>query len=280
VDNRDLPTSLERSRSRPRAVRKRVKELLGDAPNRLRDRRPSEPPDPVLHVKPICKASSAGATSGFRSTATSAYRDEPEADSSASTSANAYECMRANQLRPRARVRPVLWQDDGFRTDSPTPQLCTKTSTRHDLRAGRRRVRRRWPLRGRAPAQSGREVGGMRPRASEHPRSGHLMAESAGGLAQSPPFRATAVDRWEPAGEKGRPTAPQRWSMTAQSTTHCLPANLALGEPLRLRALLVLGESAQARASYRLYDIPLCRLAQLLALNNPREAVQRLRLSV
>ena len=97
--------------------------------------------------------------------------------------------------------------------------------------------------------------------ARERPtRKGSLMAEVCTLDWHIAPFRADRwLDLWEPAAARMPAYGAKSWSLTRSiDDPLALPADLDLGEPRRLRTLLVLGgDRAPARAVIDLYDKPL-----------------------
>ena len=75
-------------------------------------RRPSRPR--CFVVKPFGKVVICGATSGYNLDFDVRYLWMRQKQIIGSHFANAYECMRANQLMAEGKIRPVLWQTMGF----------------------------------------------------------------------------------------------------------------------------------------------------------------------
>jgi crotonyl-CoA carboxylase/reductase len=98
-----------------RGFAKRVKELLGDAPDIVFEHvgRASFPTS-VFVVKPFGKVVICGATSGFQLDFDVRYLWMRQKQIIGSHFANAYQCMRANQLMAEGKIRPVLWRTMGF----------------------------------------------------------------------------------------------------------------------------------------------------------------------
>jgi crotonyl-CoA carboxylase/reductase len=65
-------------------------------------------------VKPFGKVVICGATSGYELDFDVRYLWMRQKQIIGSHFANAYECMRANQLMAEGKIRPVLWQAMGF----------------------------------------------------------------------------------------------------------------------------------------------------------------------
>ena len=98
-----------------RKFAKRVKEILGDAPDIVFEHVGQATfPTSVFVVKPFGKVVICGATSGFNLDFDVRYLWMRQKQIIGSHFANAYECMRANQLMAEGKIRPVLWQTMGF----------------------------------------------------------------------------------------------------------------------------------------------------------------------
>ncbi|MBA2240161.1 MAG: crotonyl-CoA carboxylase/reductase [Solirubrobacterales bacterium] len=98
-----------------RAFGKRVGELLGDAPDIVFEHVGQATfPTSVLVVKPFGKVVICGATSGYNLDFDVRYLWMRQKQIIGSHFANAYECMRANQLIAEGKIRPVLWRAMGF----------------------------------------------------------------------------------------------------------------------------------------------------------------------
>jgi crotonyl-CoA carboxylase/reductase len=98
-----------------RAFTKRVKEILGDAPDIVFEHVGQATfPTSVLVVKPFGKVVICGATSGYNLDFDVRYLWMRQKEILGSHFANAYECMRANRLMAEGKIRPVLWQAMGF----------------------------------------------------------------------------------------------------------------------------------------------------------------------
>jgi crotonyl-CoA carboxylase/reductase len=94
---------------------KRVTEILGDAPDIVFEHVGQATfPTSVFVVKPFGKVVICGATSGYTLDFDVRYLWMRQKQIIGSHFANAYECMRANQLMAEGKVRPVLWQTMGF----------------------------------------------------------------------------------------------------------------------------------------------------------------------
>ncbi|HEU5105356.1 MAG TPA: zinc-binding dehydrogenase, partial [Solirubrobacterales bacterium] len=98
-----------------RAFSNRVKEILGDAPDIVFEHVGRATfPTSVLTVKPFGKVVICGATSGYQLDFDVRYLWMKQKQIIGSHFANAYECMRANQLMAEGKVRPVLSETMGF----------------------------------------------------------------------------------------------------------------------------------------------------------------------
>src|ERR1700709_1872916 len=95
---------------------KRVRELLGgDKPDIVLEHVGKATfPTSVFVVKPFGKVVICGATSGFQLDFDVRYLWMRQKQIIGSPFANAYECMKANQLMAEGKVRPVLWQTMDF----------------------------------------------------------------------------------------------------------------------------------------------------------------------
>lgn len=98
-----------------RAFAKQVKKILGDAPDIVFEHVGQATfPTSVFVVKPFGKVVICGATSGYTLDFDVRYLWMRQKEILGSHFANAYECMRANQLITEGKIRPVLWQAMGF----------------------------------------------------------------------------------------------------------------------------------------------------------------------
>jgi crotonyl-CoA carboxylase/reductase len=94
-----------------RGFAKRVKEILGDAPDIVFEHVGQATfPTSVFTVKPFGKVVICGATSGYTLDFDVRYLWMKQKEILGSHFANAYECTRANQLMAEGKVRPVLSQ--------------------------------------------------------------------------------------------------------------------------------------------------------------------------
>jgi crotonyl-CoA carboxylase/reductase len=98
-----------------RAFAKRVKEILGEPPDIVFEHVGQATfPTSVFTVKPFGKVIICGATSGYNLDFDVRYLWMKQKDILGSHFANAYECMKANQLMAEGKIRPVLWKTMGF----------------------------------------------------------------------------------------------------------------------------------------------------------------------
>jgi crotonyl-CoA carboxylase/reductase len=98
-----------------RGFAKRVKEILGDAPDIVFEHVGRATfPTSVFTVKPFGKVVICGATSGYQLDFDVRYLWMKQKQIVGSHGANAYQCMRANQLMAEGQVRPVVWRTMGF----------------------------------------------------------------------------------------------------------------------------------------------------------------------
>jgi crotonyl-CoA carboxylase/reductase len=98
-----------------RAFAKRVKGILGDAPDIVFEHVGKATfPTSVLVAKPFGKVVICGATSGYTLDFDVRYLWMRQKEILGSHFANAYECMRANQLMIEGKIRPVLWRAMAF----------------------------------------------------------------------------------------------------------------------------------------------------------------------
>ncbi|MFA4927406.1 MAG: crotonyl-CoA carboxylase/reductase [Patulibacter sp.] len=107
-----------------RAFAKKVKELLGDAPDIVFEHVGKATfPTSVFTVKPFGKVVICGATSGYTLDFDVRYLWMKQKEIIGSHFANAYQCMKANALIDEGKVRPVLWKTVGFEETANVHQL-------------------------------------------------------------------------------------------------------------------------------------------------------------
>jgi len=98
-----------------KAFAKRVKEILGEAPDIVFEHVGRATfPTSVFVVKPFGKVVICGATTGFQLDFDVRYLWMRQKQIIGSHGANAYQSMLANRLMAEGKVRPVLWQTMGF----------------------------------------------------------------------------------------------------------------------------------------------------------------------
>jgi len=98
-----------------RGFGKRVKEILGDAPDIVFEHVGRATfPTSVFVCKPFGKVVICGATTGFQLDFDVRYLWMRQKQIVGSHGANGYESMKANQLIADGKVRPVLWRTMGF----------------------------------------------------------------------------------------------------------------------------------------------------------------------
>src|SRR5213596_2709070 len=98
-----------------RAFTKRVKEILGDAPDIVFEHVGQATfPTSVFAVKPFGKVVICAGTTGYNLDFDVRYLWMKQKEIIGSHFANAYECMKANELIESGLIRPVLWRTLGF----------------------------------------------------------------------------------------------------------------------------------------------------------------------
>jgi crotonyl-CoA carboxylase/reductase len=98
-----------------RAFDKRVKQLLGDKPDIVFEHVGAATfPTSVFTVKPFGKVVICAGTTGFNLDFDVRYLWMKQKEIIGSHFANAYECMKANELIESSQIRPVLWRTLGF----------------------------------------------------------------------------------------------------------------------------------------------------------------------
>ncbi len=107
-----------------RGFAKRVKEILGDAPDIVFEHVGQATfPTSVFVVKPFGKVVICGATSGFQLDFDVRYLWMRQKQIIGSHFANAYECNKANELIEQGKIRPVLWKTLPFEGVAEAHQL-------------------------------------------------------------------------------------------------------------------------------------------------------------
>ena len=98
-----------------RAFAKRVKEILGDSPDIVFEHVGQATfPTSVFTVKPFGKVVICAGTTGYNLDFDVRYLWMRQKEILGSHFANAYECMKANELIEQGKIRPVLWKVMGF----------------------------------------------------------------------------------------------------------------------------------------------------------------------
>ena len=98
-----------------RAFSKRVREILGEAPDIVFEHVGKATfPTSVYTVKPFGQVVICGATSGYTLDFDVRYLWMRQKQIIGSHFANAWECLKANKLIEESKIRPVLWRTMGF----------------------------------------------------------------------------------------------------------------------------------------------------------------------
>jgi crotonyl-CoA carboxylase/reductase len=98
-----------------RGFSKRVKEILGDAPDIVFEHVGQATfPTSVFVVKPFGKVVICAGTTGYNLDFDVRYLWMRQKRIIGSHFANAYECLKANELIEQSKIRPVLWRTMGF----------------------------------------------------------------------------------------------------------------------------------------------------------------------
>jgi crotonyl-CoA carboxylase/reductase len=107
-----------------RAFAKRVKEVLGDAPDIVFEHVGKATfPTSVFTVKSFGKVVICAGTTGLDLDFNVAYLWMRQKEILGSHFANAYECTKANELIESGQIRPVLWRTLGFEGVAEAHQL-------------------------------------------------------------------------------------------------------------------------------------------------------------
>jgi crotonyl-CoA carboxylase/reductase len=107
-----------------RAFAKQVKEILGDSPDIVFEHVGKATfPTSVFACKPFGKVVICGATSGYNLDFDVRYLWMRQKSIIGSHFANAYQCMKANELIEQAKIRPVLWRTMEFDQVAEAHQL-------------------------------------------------------------------------------------------------------------------------------------------------------------
>src|SRR5204863_4295631 len=103
---------------------KRVEEVLGAAPDIVFEHVGAATfPTSVLTVKPFGKVVICAGTTGFNLDFDVRYLWMKQKEILGSHFANAYECLKANELIDQGKIRPVLWRTMGFEGVGEAHQL-------------------------------------------------------------------------------------------------------------------------------------------------------------
>ena len=124
-----------------REFSKRVKEILGDAPDIVFEHVGKATfPTSVFTVKPFGKVVICAGTTGYNLDFDVRYLWMRQKQIIGSHFANAYECNKANELIESGQIRPVLWRTLGFDgVPGGAPADARQQAPRQDLDPGRRR---------------------------------------------------------------------------------------------------------------------------------------------
>jgi crotonyl-CoA carboxylase/reductase len=107
-----------------REFAKRVKEILGDAPDIVFEHVGQATfPTSVFTAKPFGKVVICAGTTGFNLDFDVRYLWMKQKEILGSHFANAYECTKANELIESGQIRPVLWRTLGFEGVAEAHQL-------------------------------------------------------------------------------------------------------------------------------------------------------------
>ena len=107
-----------------RAFAKRVKEILGDAPDIVFEHVGQATfPTSVFVVKPFGKVVICAGTTGFNLDFDVRYLWMRQKQIIGSHFANAWQCHKANELIRESKIRPVLWRTMGFEDVANAHQL-------------------------------------------------------------------------------------------------------------------------------------------------------------
>lgn len=107
-----------------REFSRKVAGILGDAPDIVFEHVGQATfPTSVLAVKPLGKVVICGATSGFQLDFDVRYLWMKQKEIVGSHFANAYECMKANELISEGKIQPVLWKTMAFDEVADAHQL-------------------------------------------------------------------------------------------------------------------------------------------------------------
>jgi crotonyl-CoA carboxylase/reductase len=111
----ETPEEEKRRFAATRAFARRVKEILGDAPDIVFEHVGKEVfPTSVFTVKPFGKVVTCGATTGYQLDFDVRYLWMRQKQIIGCHAFNAYEAWRANELVHEGKIRPVIWRALGF----------------------------------------------------------------------------------------------------------------------------------------------------------------------
>ena len=202
-----------------RAFGKRVKEILGDSPDIVFEHVGQATfPTSVFVVKPFGKVVICAGTTGYNLDFDVRYLWMRQKQIIGSHFANAYECMKANELIESGEIRPVLWRTMGFegvaeahqtdaREQAPRARSRSSSAPSRGARARRPRARARSARRSARDRRAGRssvQVTGSRTRSA---------ATSSPRLDARPPRRC-----WTSARRGWAFCAPTRTGSTSSSS--------------------------------------------------------------
>ena len=224
VQGHDAHAAARRPRRRRRASRsrarfaKRVKEILGDAPDIVFEHVGKATfPTSVFTVKPFGKVVICAGTTGYNLDFDVRYLWMRQKEIIGSHFANAYECNKANELIETGQIRPVLWRTMAFDGVAEAHQLMrdNKHSGKIAILVG--------------AEEEGQGKTGRRPR--RDPRGG-------GSLMAGSEFHIP----WYATGFRGDELRAPRWRRSPRS--RCATARRATRLPLQRRPLQVPADRA------------------------------------
>ncbi len=135
IDRNEFAGMMRKGGETPDEEKARFKESRAASPRRSRRSSATPPtsssstsamatfPTSVFTVKPFGKVVICGATSGYTLDFDVRYLWMKQKQIIGSHFANAYECMRANQLMAEGKIQPVLWKVMGFEGVAEAHQL-------------------------------------------------------------------------------------------------------------------------------------------------------------
>ena len=256
-----------------RGFAKRVKEILGDAPDIVFEHVGQATfPTSVFTVKPFGKVVICGATSGYNLDFDVRYLWMKQKEILGSHFANAYECTRANQLMAEGKVRPVLSESMDFDGVPEAHQMMHENRTRARSPSASARPPTTRASTRTARARSGPRSAPRRDRAAG-PRAVDRIAPMHVNFIEwrVHPFRRDRfVAIWLPALDRALAYGAKEALPDAQLRgPAALPAGDDVGEPRGLRALLGL-RRGQRPAPGRDHLLQQARAARLARADRPR----------